>query len=152
MDRPGGWPTFARIGGTAYLRTIFARANVGLFPLRVQCPTFDRQRVGTILDRSKRGQTWATRQINALANIAVIGPTINIRISSKNPMDYLDRYKISSERLEEQFVPSDRLQFGEANYPQFLASRAKTLAAKANEYLGALRGSIRTDSEKSPQN
>jgi hypothetical protein len=33
--------------------------------------------------------------INALANIALIGPAINIRISKKNPMDYISRYVIT---------------------------------------------------------
>ncbi|WP_157068523.1 hypothetical protein, partial [Alicyclobacillus sendaiensis] len=37
-------------------------------------------------------------RIDALANIAVIGPKINIRISAKSPMDYISRYRISVEK------------------------------------------------------
>jgi hypothetical protein len=78
-------------------------------------------------------------QIDALANIAVIGPAINIRINAKNPMDYLDRYKISAEKLEQQFVPSDRSQFRIENYSAFLLNRANSLAQEANSYLDSLR-------------
>lgn len=37
--------------------------------------------------------------VNALANIALIGPAINIRISKKNPMDYVGRYAITPKKL-----------------------------------------------------
>ena len=79
-------------------------------------------------------------EINALANIAVIGPATNIRISAKNPMDYLDRYKIGDEKLAQQFIPSDRSNFRIENYRTFLENRAKLLAEQANVYLSELRG------------
>ena len=78
-------------------------------------------------------------RVNSLANIAVIGPSINIRINSKNPMDYMDRYKISNEKLEQQFIPSDRASFKVENYEKFLLDRAALLASKANSYLDSLR-------------
>ncbi|HET9401881.1 MAG TPA: DUF262 domain-containing protein [Candidatus Acidoferrales bacterium] len=81
-------------------------------------------------------------QINALANIAVIGPSINIRISSKKPMDYLDRYKISKEKLEQQFISSDGLQSTPERYTEFLSSRADVLAQNANSYLDTLRRAL----------
>jgi len=83
-------------------------------------------------------------QINALANIAVIGPTINIRISSKNPMDYLDRYKISADKLGQQFIPSDRNQFQIENFPTFLSKRASVLSQQANLFLRFLSEGIET--------
>src|SRR5205085_11088126 len=46
-------------------------------------------------------------KIEALANIAVIGPTINIRISDKEPMNYIQKYKISQEKLNQQFIFED---------------------------------------------
>ena len=78
-------------------------------------------------------------QINALANIAVIGPNINIRISAKNPLDYLDRYKVDDEKLAQQFVPASRSSFASESYPDFVAKRAKVLAEEANRYLDTLR-------------
>lgn len=81
-------------------------------------------------------------QINALANIAVIGPGINLRISAKNPMDYLDRYRISDEKLSQQFVPVERAKLSLENYPQFLGERAKVLSGQANIYLESLNGEL----------
>jgi hypothetical protein len=77
-------------------------------------------------------------QINALANIAVIGASMNIRISAKNPMDYLDRYKISGDKLSQQFIPSNREDFRLEKYRRFLEKRANVLATKANDFLTSL--------------
>ncbi len=89
-------------------------------------------------------------QIDALANIAVIGPTINIRINARNPMDYLDRYKISADKLEQQFIPSDRAQFRVDNYSNFVENRARILAERATSYLNSLRRGIGFEALESP--
>ncbi len=81
-------------------------------------------------------------EINALANIAVIGPTINIPISAKNPMEYLHKYKITADKLTQQFIISDLGTTSIEQYPGFLKHRAEVLAAEANKYLGALRNDI----------
>jgi hypothetical protein len=78
-------------------------------------------------------------QIDALANIAVIGPTINIRISAKDPMDYIDRYKISASKLTDQFIESDVAAMTIARYPTWLNLRAARLAAAGNAFLRSLR-------------
>ena len=90
-------------------------------------------------------------KINALANIAVIGSAINIKISKKDPMDYLDRYKISDKKLEQQFVPIERNEFRVERFDEFLEKRAGRLAREANEYLGTLAQEVASaDSEPSP--
>jgi hypothetical protein len=43
-------------------------------------------------------------KVDALANIAVIGPSINIRISAKSPMSYIEKYGITKEKLSQQFI------------------------------------------------
>ena len=48
--------------------------------------------------------TEVNGSVDALANIAVIGPTINIRISARAPLDYVNRYAISDEKLRQQFM------------------------------------------------
>lgn len=73
--------------------------------------------------------------IEALANIAVIGPAINIRISNKDPMKYLDKYQISDAKLRQQFVEWDRTEFRVERFNDFLKARARQLAEIANEYL-----------------
>lgn len=50
-------------------------------------------------------------KIGSLANIAVIGPDINIRISHQDPMKYLDKYAISNDKLDQQFVAWRRARF-----------------------------------------
>jgi hypothetical protein len=81
-------------------------------------------------------------QIDALANIAVIGPTINIRISDQDPMSYLDKYEISDAKLAQQLIPANRDGFALANFPEFISARAQRLADEANLRLDALRGSV----------
>ncbi len=81
-------------------------------------------------------------EINSLANIAVIGPTINIRISAKNPMEYLKKYKITEEKLVQQFIASDLGNTPIESYPEFLKNRSKILATESNKYLIALRSGI----------
>src|SRR3989442_2159037 len=87
--------------------------------------------------------------INRLANIAVIGPSINIRISAKAPMNYLEQYKISDERLRQQLIePEDGLRVTKGadekkisdpqRFAAFVEHRADRLAAAANEYLERL--------------
>jgi hypothetical protein len=78
-------------------------------------------------------------KINALANIAVIGPSINIRISAKAPMNYIEKYGISKEKLSEQFVLGDIESLSIANYDQWLNQRAQRLADEGNAFLGELR-------------
>jgi len=82
----------------------------------------------------------AQDQIDALANIAVIGPTINIRISAKDPMDYIDRYKISPSKLADQFVEQGVAAMTIDGFPTWLNNRAARLAAAGNEFLASLRG------------
>jgi hypothetical protein len=76
---------------------------------------------------------------DALANIAAIGPSINIRISAKAPMDYVTRYKIASQKLEQQFIDPA---FTSVSFPGFegwLRSRGERLAREANDFLAELR-------------
>jgi hypothetical protein len=73
--------------------------------------------------------------IDALANIAVIGPEINIRISARDPMKYLDKYQITDAKLRQQYIYQPRANFTVEAYPKFLASRARVLADAANKML-----------------
>ncbi len=77
-------------------------------------------------------------KINALANIAVIGPAINIRISSQDPMNYTGRYNITAEKLEQQFISPDIVTIGVGGYDKWLLQRAEKLAAAGNGFLSAL--------------
>jgi hypothetical protein len=80
--------------------------------------------------------------INALANIAVIGPSINIRISAKEPMKYIEKYKITKEKLAQQFITEDILTTTPALFENWLKNRATLLAQKSNEFLSELKGDL----------
>ncbi len=86
------------------------------------------------------GSRYEETQVNALANIAVIGPQINIRISAKNPMEYLDKYNITADKLAQQFISDDLRTTPPERFTQFLNHRSKLLASKANNFLSRLQG------------
>lgn len=76
--------------------------------------------------------------IDALANIAAIGPEINIRISAKDPMSYVVKYKITADKLSQQFINPGTISISHEGYEQWLRERAKRLAEVGNEFLAEL--------------
>jgi hypothetical protein len=81
-------------------------------------------------------------KIEALANIAVIGPTINIRISDKEPMNYIQKYKIGQDKLNQQFIFDDITSTSAGQYETWLLKRAQTLAEAGNKFLNELNGNL----------
>jgi hypothetical protein len=77
--------------------------------------------------------------IDSLANIAVIGPEINIRISAKDPMDYVTRYEISDAKLAGHLIDADIRMTPVTRYQDWLRSRAERLADAGNAYLSELQ-------------
>lgn len=84
----------------------------------------------------------AEDRIDALANIAVIGPGINIRISAKNPMDYIQRYGISPEKLDQQYIDESIKRVAPSGFEEWLLKRAQRLADAANAFLHSLKGEL----------
>jgi hypothetical protein len=80
--------------------------------------------------------------VDALANIAIIGPTINIRISKQNPMDYIPKYNITAEKLRQQFISGQITSTTVDQYPYWVRKRAEELAAAGNDFLESLRGDL----------
>jgi hypothetical protein len=76
--------------------------------------------------------------INALSNIAVISPEINIRISAKDPMSYVKKYNITREKLAQQYVDPDTLSLSHDGYEAWVRGRAERLAEVGNEFLAEL--------------
>ena len=81
--------------------------------------------------------------IDALANIAVIGPAINIRISKQNPMDYIPKYEITADKLAQQYIGADIAVTPREEFPKWLQARAEGLARASNAYLDRLRGHLK---------
>lgn len=81
-------------------------------------------------------------KIDALANIAVIGPSVNIRISASDPMSYLLKYGITKAKLEQQFILEEISTFTLSNYESWLSKRAKRLTEAGNAFLAVLGGDL----------
>lgn len=81
-------------------------------------------------------------EVDALGNIAVIGPTINIRISAKAPLDYVARYGISEQKLRQQFIDPTFTALGISDYSTWVRSRAEGLADAANNFMAELRRAL----------
>ena len=77
--------------------------------------------------------------IDALANIAVIGLTINIRISAKEPMSYIQRYGITAEKLAQQHIEESVIKLSVNDFEGWLNKRAQTLADAGNAFLDELK-------------
>jgi hypothetical protein len=73
------------------------------------------------------------------ANIAVISPSTNLRFGAKNPMGYLERYKVDDALLAEQLVPTDKRLLTIDGYDEFISTRAEALAEAANRYFEGLQ-------------
>ena len=84
----------------------------------------------------------ADEKADALANIAVIGPSINIRISAQNPMNYIDKYDISRKKLAQQYITEEITRISTDEYDAWLSKRAQRLADAGNKFLGTLRDGI----------
>lgn len=89
------------------------------------------------------GNTVDSQKIDGLANIAIIGPKINIRISKQNPMNYFDRYQISNEKLAQQLIAKETRTTPISEYCEWLDRRAESLARAGNSYLESLRGILK---------
>ena len=95
-----------------------------------------------IFPRGFVGNSHPESLVNALANIALIGPKANIRISKKNPMDYVAKYNIDDEKLAQQFIEPSLATTDIGELPAWIGSRAERLAKAGNELLSALRGDL----------
>ena len=77
-----------------------------------------------------------------LANIAVIGPEINIRISAKDPMSYISKYGITTAKLAQQLVDPGITEVTPGDFEIWFRGRAQRLAEQGDAFLSQLRGSL----------
>lgn len=87
-----------------------------------------------------RGGQAKPEEIEALANIAIIGAETNIRISNKDPLSYFSKYKIDETKRMQQFIEGEVEAMTPENFPQWLDNRASHLAVAANKFLAKLQG------------
>jgi hypothetical protein len=54
-------------------------------------------------------------------------------------MSYIEKYRITPEKLQQQYISPDIVAVPPEGFPEWLDARAGRLAAAANELLGSLR-------------
>jgi hypothetical protein len=77
-------------------------------------------------------------KINSLANIVVLNEKANRSFSSKEPQQYLKEFAVRTERLKEQFVPTQSSLWEVVKYEELLDARSKLLAKAATDLLKEL--------------
>lgn len=77
-------------------------------------------------------------EIEALANIAIIGQGVNIKISDSDPLAYFDRYGISEAKRQAQLIEGQVSSMTPENFTPWLEERAEALADAANAFMQTL--------------
>jgi hypothetical protein len=86
----------------------------------------------------KNGKNMGVDEINAFANIMILGSKSNQLIGKKAPKDYLREYNVKNEFLHQQFIPVQIKKQSAYHYKRFINQRSKILAKKLTAYLQGL--------------
>ena len=85
-------------------------------------------------ERLSNSEKFSDEEINSLANITILNP--NQKAFRTEPYDYIKRYNIPNELLEQQFIPTyDENLWRVENYREFLKERAKLMVEGINRFL-----------------
>lgn len=86
-----------------------------------------------------RKHKYSRPQINAIANFTFITQDTNLKISAKEPAEYLEEIETRNPGvIASHWIPMGRNLWKVENYPDFLAARRELLAQAANEFLESL--------------
>ncbi|RJP44845.1 MAG: DUF262 domain-containing protein [Desulfobacteraceae bacterium] len=78
-------------------------------------------------------------EVNAIANFTFLTQDTNLKVSNKNPEDYLEKYAaMHPGAVESHWIPMDRNLWKVENYHEFLAARRVLLANAANDFIESL--------------
>ena len=90
-------------------------------------------------------------EVNAIANFTFLTQETNLKVSNKDPQEYLEKYlQKHPGAVESHWIPIDRNLWKVDNYPDFLAARRELLAKAANEFLEGLYAGAIPESEPTP--
>lgn len=82
---------------------------------------------------------YEKRDVNALANFTFLTKATNLKVSDKDPAEYLAEYADRDPSLlESHWIPLEPALWKLENYPDFLARRRELLAQAANDFLDHL--------------
>lgn len=87
-------------------------------------------------------------EVNALANFTFLTADTNIRVSDRDPAEYLPEFRDKNPGvLESHWIPMDEDLWRVERYREFLAARRQLLAEAANSFLQDLAGGLVTAEE-----
>ena len=82
---------------------------------------------------------YKRRDVNAIANFTFLTKETNLRVSNRNPAEYLQEIaERDPSLLESHWIPTDPRLWRVENYLEFLAERRRLLADAANRFLDSL--------------
>jgi hypothetical protein len=94
---------------------------------------------------------YSKSEVNAIANFTFLTQETNLKVSNKDPIEYLEKYSQKHPgAVESHWIPMDRNFWKVENYPDFLSARRELLAKAANEFLESLYSGTIPESEPTP--
>jgi len=82
---------------------------------------------------------YSRYEVNAIANFTFLTQETNLRVSNRNPAEYLEGFEQTQPGIiATHWIPMDRNLWKIENYRDFLAARRELLAQAANEFLDSL--------------
>jgi hypothetical protein len=90
-------------------------------------------------------------EVNAVANFTFLTQDTNLKISDRNPAEYLPEIKTKHPgALESCWIPMDPHLWKVENFREFLAARRELLAKAANDFLDSLLGGLVPETPPAP--
>ena len=138
-----GWSKGARFYPLLYMLTRVHKArdwSSGLELSSHMLGKLNRLQIHHIFPKKQlRKHKFSRPEINALANFTFITQDANLKISGREPEEYLEEIETRQPgAVASHWIPIDRDLWRIENYPEFLAARRELLAVAANEFLNSL--------------
>lgn len=139
-----GWSRNARFYPMLYMMTRVWHARdweSGLDLTAHLLGKINRLQVHHIFPKGRLYESGYTKdQINAIANYTFLTQDTNLRVSDRDPAEYLEEYAAKHPgAIESHWIPMDRELWRIENYLDFLAARRELLAKAGNDFLYSLQ-------------
>jgi hypothetical protein len=94
---------------------------------------------------------YSKSEVNAIANFTFLTQDTNLKVSNRDPKEYLEEYsKKHPGAVESNWIPMEPDLWKIENYSEFLAARRELLAKAANEFVDSLYAGSVPESEVVP--
>ena len=94
---------------------------------------------------------YGRHEVNALANFTFLTEETNLKVSNRDPAEYIEEYVTKQlGSIESHWIPMDPQLWNIENYLDFLEARRKLLAQASNDFLNSLRMGTVPDTEPLP--